>query len=305
MNYQNPNSDTYCGYVALIGRPNVGKSTLLNCILQHKLSITSAKQQTTRSCIRGVKTDGVYQTIYVDTPGVQKHIKKPLNRYMNRQAMSVLLEVNIVVWILDRCRWTADDENWCHYLKQIGLPIILAVNKTDRLPDRGILLPHFDWLQKQINCVAIIPISAKTSYQVDKLELEVRKYLPSGIHLFQKNQRTDRSSIFLASELIREAMIEYLHQELPYVSRVQVEKFYWTSKTKDKKKLLMIHALIWVENNRQKQIVIGKGGQQLKIIGSQARQSLQHQFKSLVCLKLWVKVNPGWSSNPDILRQLA
>ncbi len=214
---------TRCGYVAIVGRPNVGKSTLLNHILGQKLAITSRKPQTTRHNMLGIKTEGDVQAVYVDTPGLHKHNDKALNRYMNRSASTALKDVDVVVFVVDRTRWTDEDQMVLEKVQYVKCPILLAVNKADRLEDKSELLPHLEWLATQLPQAEVVPISALHGQNLDTLERLVAENLPESEHFFPEDQITDRSSRFLAAELIREKIMRQLGAELPYQITVEIE----------------------------------------------------------------------------------
>jgi len=287
-----------CGYVAIVGRPNVGKSTLLNRILGQKLSITSRKPQTTRHQILGIKTQGDDQVIYVDTPGLHLKEHKAINRYMNKAASSSLQDVDLVVFIVDRTRWTPEDDLVLQKVKACRAPVILAVNKVDQTKEKGELLPHLQVLAEKYQFEHIMPISAKQGHNVESLESLIQGYLPQGFHYFPDDQVTDRSQRFLAAELVREKIMRQLGEELPYSVTVEIEEF------KREKKVLHISALILVERSGQKKIVIGDKGEQIKIIGRDARKDMERLFDSKVMLNLWVKVKSGWSDDERALRSL-
>ncbi|MCW8885387.1 MAG: GTPase Era [Motiliproteus sp.] len=287
-----------CGYVAIVGRPNVGKSTLMNRILGQKLSITSRKPQTTRHQILGIKTEGNDQIIYVDTPGLHKDGGKAINRYMNRAASSALRDVDLVIFIVDRTHWNDEDQIVFDKLSQSRLPVILAVNKVDRVEDKSWLLPHLKELGEKMDFAEIIPISAKLGHNVELLEQQVEKRLPEGIHYFPEDQITDRSSRFLAAEMVREKIMRQLGDEIPYQITVEIEEFSF------KKDVLHISALILVERQGQKNIIIGNKGDRIKSIGQDARKDMESLFDSRVMLNLWVKVKRGWSDDERALRTL-
>ena len=292
------NDISRCGYVAIVGRPNVGKSTLLNHILGQKLAITSRKPQTTRHNMLGIKTEGAYQAIYVDTPGLHKNNKKALNRYMNRSASSALRDVDVVVFVVDRTRWTDEDELVLEKVRGVKCPLIVAVNKADQLEDKAELLPHLQWLAEQLPNAEIVPISALHAQNLDTLENLVNERLPENEHFFPEDQITDRSSCFLAAELVREKIMRQLGAELPYQITVEIEEF------KQEGRILHIHALILVEREGQKKILIGDKGERIKRIGQDARQDMETLFDSKVMLNLWVKVKGGWSDDERALRSL-
>jgi GTP-binding protein Era len=286
------------GYIAIIGRPNVGKSTLLNHLLGQKISITSRKPQTTRQRILGVKTIDETQFIYVDTPGLHDHDGRALNRYMNRAALNALHDVDVVVFLVDARRWNEQD-NWVlKQLSKLTVPIILAVNKIDKLSDRAQLLPYMEAASERYKFFKIIPISAKNGDQLADLEKCVSSCLPQQIHLFPADQLTDRSDRFIAAETVREKLMRILGQELPYALTVTIDAF------EDEPKIARIAAVIWVEKPSQKPIIIGEGGERLKTVGQKARLDLEKYLDKKVFLKLWVKVKTGWSDDEKSLRQL-
>lgn len=289
---------TRCGYVAIVGRPNVGKSTLLNHILGQKLAITSRKPQTTRHNMLGIKTEGEVQAVYVDTPGLHKHNDKALNRYMNRSASTALKDVDVVVFVVDRMRWTDEDQLVLEKVQHVKCPILLAVNKADRLEDKSELLPHLNWLAEQLPQAEIVPISALQGQNLDTLEKLVGERLPESEHFYPEDQITDRSSRFLAAELIREKIMRQLGAELPYQITVEIEEF------KQEGRILHIHGLILVERDGQKKIIIGDKGERIKRIGQEARKDMETMFDSKVMLNLWVKVKGGWSDDERALRSL-
>ena len=287
-----------CGYVAIVGRPNVGKSTLLNHILGQKLAITSRKPQTTRHTLLGIKTEGPVQAIYVDTPGMHKDNDKALNRYMNRSASAALKDVDVVLFVVDRARWTEEDQMVFERVKFVKCPVLLVVNKIDRLDDKGELLPHLKWLAEQLPEAEVVPISAQNGQNLDTLEKLVGERLPENEHFFEEDQLTDRSSRFLAAELVREKVMRQLGAEVPYQVTVEIEQF------KQQGHVLHIHALILVERDGQKKIIIGDKGERIKRIGQDARRDMEELFGSKVMLNLWVKVKSGWSDDGRALRSL-
>ncbi|WP_349572146.1 GTPase Era [Azotobacter salinestris] len=287
-----------CGYVAIVGRPNVGKSTLLNHILGQKLAITSRKPQTTRHNMLGIKTEGDVQAIYVDTPGLHKQNDKALNRYMNKTASAALKDVDVVIFMVDRTRWTDEDQLVLDRLQYVQGPLLIAVNKADRLEDKAELLPHLQWLAQQLPNAEIVPISALHGQNLDTLERLVAERLPESEHFFPEDQITDRSSRFLAAELVREKIMRQLGAELPYQVTVEIEDF------KQEGRTLHIHALILVEREGQKKIIIGEKGERIKRIGQEARQDMEVLFDSKVMLNLWVKVKGGWSDDERALHSL-
>lgn len=287
-----------CGYVAIVGRPNVGKSTLLNHILGQKLAITSRKPQTTRHNMLGIKTENNVQTIYVDTPGLHKDAEKALNRFMNKSASQTLREVDVVLFVVDRTRWTDEDELVWNKVRHLECPVLLVVNKVDRLEDKKDMLPHLEWLAAQLPQAEIVPVSALHGGNIERLEQLVAERLPEGEHFYPDDQITDRSSRFLAAELIREKVMRQLGAEVPYQVAVEIEQF------KQEGKILHIHALILVERDGQKKIIIGDGGARMKKIGQEARMDMQKLFGSKIMLNLWVKVKRGWSDDERALNSL-
>ncbi len=287
-----------CGLVALIGRPNVGKSTLLNHLLGQKLSITSRKPQTTRHQILGIKTTDQAQFVFVDTPGLHKPRKRALNRYLNRAASSVLPSVHAILFVVEALRWTEEDALVLEHVKRAGVPTILVVNKVDRIEDKAALLPYLAEVAQKHDFTAVVPVSALRHDNLDDLEAELLKLLPESEPMFPEDQITDRSVRFLAAEIIREKLMRSLGQELPYDLTVEVERF------EEEGNLVRIGALIWVDRPNQKAIVIGKGGERLKQIGQQARKDIEAMLEHKVFLELWVKVKSGWSDDERALQSL-
>ena len=305
-----------CGYVAIVGRPNVGKSTLLNHILGQKISITSRKPQTTRHRVLGIKTQANTQVVFVDTPGLHKGATKAINRYMNRAASSAIKDVDVVVMVVDRTAWTEEDELVLAEVLSVSsgspsgartpdaggparrTPVILAVNKVDLLEQKSDLLPHLQFLSERADFKAVMPISALKQHNVDELESCIEEELPESAHFFPKDQVTDRSQRFMAAEMVREKIMRQLGDELPYAITVEIEEF------KQKDAVLHISALIFVERDGQKRIIIGKAGSRLRSIGAEARRDMEALFESKVMLRLWVKVKSGWSDDERALRSL-
>jgi GTP-binding protein Era len=285
-----------CGYVALVGRPNVGKSTLMNRILGLKLSIVTAKPQTTRQRISGIKTTPKGQVIYVDTPGIHLAARRALNKYMNRVAKASFHDVDIILFIIEADRWTRQDEHVANSLARVDVPVLLVVNKIDLVPDKTRLLKFLDEKVDAGRFQEVVLIAAKNGDGLTRLESLVMDALPFSRPYYDEDQFTDRSERFLAAELIREQLMLRLHQEIPYALTVEIEQF------RRKQGVLHIGAVIWVETRGQKQIVIGKGGNVLKQVGTQARRSLQELIGEKVFLRSWVKVSRDWSDNE---RQLA
>jgi GTP-binding protein Era len=284
--------------VALVGRPNVGKSTLLNKILGQKISITSHRPQTTRHRILGIRTTDSAQAIYVDTPGLNAFTGRAVNRYMNRTASVVLEDVDLVIMVVEGTRWTEGDQLVLARVRQAGCPVILVINKIDRLRDKTTLLPHLELLAGKGTFAQIVPVSARNGENLPRLEHIVETMLPAGQPCFPEDQVTDRSERFLAAELVREKLFRRLGKEVPYGLTVEIERF------QEEGELLRIYALIVVERPGQKTIVIGRHGQQLKEVGSQAREEMERLFGRKVYLQLWVKVKTGWTDDERVLRSL-
>ena len=287
------------GYVAIIGRPNVGKSTLINRVLGQKLCITSRRPQTTRHRILGIKTDDDSQLIYVDTPGLHIDDKKAMNRYMNRAAAASIDDVDVILFVVDGMNWTDEDEKVLERLKvSAKAPVILVINKMDKLADKEVMLPHIQKLSAQFDYANVFPISARKGMNLDELEKQIKQLVPEGDLIFPEDQITDHSSRFLAAELVREQLFRHLGQELPYSITVEIEQF------DDEKDLYRIGAVIYVERDGQKAIVIGKKGDLLKSVGKDARIEMQSLFGHKVFLRLWVKVREGWGDNERMLKNL-
>lgn len=287
-----------CGYVALIGRPNVGKSTLMNHLLGQKLSITSRKPQTTRHRILGIKTTEAGQAIFMDTPGMHGDEKKVLNRYLNKTADSSLLGVDVVVWLLDGLYWHEYDEKIFQKLARANLPVILVVNKIDKIKDKDAVLKFFADAQQKYPFQQIVPVSALKSTNLELLEREIMALLPEAEPIYPEDQITDRPERFFAAEIIREKLTRRLGDELPYALTVEIERY------EEYPALCKIYAAILVERDSQKSIVIGKQGEMLKKIGSEARIDIEKLIGQKVYLQLWVKVKKGWSDNERALQSL-
>ena len=285
------------GYVSIIGRPNVGKSTLLNQILGQKVSIVTAKPQTTRQKLAGIKTTPKGQVVYVDTPGIHHTAKRALNRYMNRVAQASFRDVDLVLFLVEAGTWSRQDEFVAKALRSVDVPVMLVLNKIDLVPDKESLLAFIDEHFRDDDFVNILMISAKKGHGVDELEKQVLSQLPFSRPFYDADQFTDRSERFLASEMIREQLTLRLHQELPYALTVQIEEF------KRKGKLLTIGAIIYVERDTQKQITIGKKGVVLKQVGTGARIVLEELFGEKIFLRLWVKVSKDWSDSDKLIER--
>jgi GTP-binding protein Era len=291
-------SSPRCGYVAIVGRPNVGKSTLLNRMLGQKLAITSHKPQTTRHTILGVKTRPDGQILFVDTPGMHHRGGDALNAYLNRAARAVLDDVDLVLLVVEAMRWTREDDLAVRRIAAAGTPAMVAVNKVDRIADKTALLPFLETLARRHDFREIVPVSALRGRQVDRLEDLILAALPEGEPIFPEDQLTDRSSRFLAAELVREQLTQRYGKELPYKTTVEIERF------EEQDGRYLIHALIWVEREGQKAIIIGSGGEALKAVATQARLEMQKLFDCRVHLEVWVKVKKSWSSDETALASL-
>jgi len=276
----------------------VGKSTLLNRLIGQKISITSRRPQTTRHRIIGIKTLANAQLVYVDTPGLHGYSGRAMNRHMNRTASMALRDVDVVVFIMEGLRWTSDDDLVLAALEPLDCPVILAVNKVDLIADKETLLPGLQELSSKRLFTDVIPISARKGDNVAQLETCVEALLPAGEPFFPEDQVTDRSVRFLVAERIREKLFRKLARELPYGLSVEVEHF------RRERHSIHIHALIWVERQSQKAIVIGKQGAVLREVGQQARLEIEKMLESKVNLKLWVKVKEGWADDERALKSL-
>ncbi len=289
----------HCGFIAIVGRPNVGKSTLLNQLLGQKISITSRKPQTTRHRIMGIHTEGPYQAIYVDTPGLHIEEKRAINRLMNRAASSSIADVELVIFVVEGTHWTPDDEMVLHKLRAVPSPVLLAINKVDNVADKSVLLPHISFLSQQMNFLDIVPVAAEKGINVDTIANIVRTQLPEATHHFPADAVTDRSGRFMASEIIREKLMRFLGEELPYSVTVEIEQF-----VQNERGAYHIHGLILVEREGQKKMVIGNKGSKIKTVGIEARQDMEQMFETRVHLELWVKVKSGWADDERALRSL-
>lgn len=287
-----------CGYVALIGRPNVGKSTLMNHLLKQKISITSRKPQTTRHRIVGINTSEAGQIIYLDTPGMHQGEQKALNRYLNRTADMALLGVDVVVWLIDALVWHDFDDIILKKLERTNLPVILAVNKVDKIKDKEAILAFFEKVQQLFPFKELLPISALKGTNLAELESALLRLLPESDLIYPEDQVTDRPERFLCAEIVREKLTRRLGNELPYSLTVEVERF------EDLPNVSKIYIVIWVERTSQKSIVIGTDGEMLKKIGSDARLDIEKLIGKKVYLKLWVKVKKGWADNERALLSL-
>ncbi len=289
---------TRCGYIAIVGRPNVGKSTLMNCLVGQKLCITSRKPQTTRHSILGIMTEGDEQFIFVDTPGIHQGQKKAMNKMMNQSAINSLRDVDLILFLVDRNVWKEEDERVLQIIEQSDTPCILVVNKVDRMDDKNQVLPVIEKMNTRYNFIGIVPISAKTGRGVEELKQLLPAYLSEGPHLFPEDQFTDRPVKFLCAELVREKIFRLCGQELPYSTSVDIESF------KQEGNLITIHALILVDKASHKRMIIGDKGSKLKEIATSARKDMEKLLGEKVFLQCWCKVKEGWSDNERMLRQL-
>jgi GTP-binding protein Era len=290
--------DSRCGHVAIVGRPNVGKSTLLNRLIGQKLAITSHKPQTTRHTILGVKTLPAGQILYVDTPGLHRRGANAMNRYLNRAARSVLRDVDLVLFVCEALRWTEEDQAVVDELGATRVPVITAVNKIDRVKDKSELLPFLERLAGRLDSREIVPVSARTGAQLEHLEKVVLQLLPAGPSLFPPDQLTDRSERFLAAELVREQLTRRFSAELPYALTVEIERF------EEEGRLYRIGALVWVERESQRRILLSHKGLAMKEAAREARLQMERMFDRKVFLEVWVKVKKSWSSDEQVLARL-
>lgn len=290
--------NTRAGYVAIVGRPNVGKSTLMNALIEQKVSITSRKPQTTRHHILGIKTLSETQILFVDTPGIHSNQKRAINRYMNRAAQSVIADVDVTVMLVDRHIFTADDEMILERIQKSGCHLILAINKVDRIRQQQEILPIIAALKERVGNRNIVPISASRKENLDALLGVIESSLPASPFYFPPEEVTDRSEKFLVAELVREKLMRQFGEELPYATTIQLERF------EAQAKVIQIDATIFVERMGQRAILIGAGGNKLKRVGIDARRDIEKLLDHQVMLRLWVKVKRGWSDDERALRSL-
>jgi len=294
-------SDYRCGYIAIVGRPNVGKSTLLNSLVGQKVSITSKKSQTTRHRINGILSDAQSQFIFVDTPGFQTRHTNRLNSGMNRTVTQSMRDVDVVILVIEALRFDDRDKLVTKLLpvnNRQGKPVILVINKVDRLRDKSQMLPFLEKMAKEYTFAAIVPVSAEEGTQLPDLINTIRLYLPQNPPVFGEDEVTDRSERFIAAELVREKLFRLLGEEIPYSTSVVIDQFTTEGE------LRKIHASIIVDKANQKAIVIGKDGEKLKVIGTQARKDMEKIFGSKVYLEVWVKVKSGWADDAQVLKNL-
>ena len=287
-----------CGLVAVIGRPNVGKSTLINAVMGRKVSIVTAKPQTTRHRILAVHTGPDAQIIFVDTPGLHRKAGKAMNRLMNRTAANALADADVILFVTDATHWMPEDDDVLKRLRNIQAPIVAVLNKVDKVHPKEQLLTTIGLMSARHDFAEIVPVSALKQDNLDHLMTMLPSFLPESPPLFPADMHTDRSKEFHAAEVIREKLTLMLHQELPYGLTVQVERFL------DEESGITINAIIWVERDSQKGIVVGKNGRVLKKVGRAARLELKDQLERNVHLELWVKVKSNWADNEADLMNL-
>jgi GTPase len=287
-----------CGYVAIVGRPNVGKSTLLNALVGEKIAATTRKPQTTRHRILGIVTRGPDQLVLVDTPGIDTVSGKLLGRVLNQTALAVLSDTDAVLFVVEADRWEQGDAQILEMLKAAGAKLVLAINKVDRLKRREALLPFIEQLRKLHDFAEIVPVSGLRGVNLEPLVDVLTACLPEGVHLFPEDELTDRSQRFRVSEVIREQLLERLGQEVPYATVVEVESW------RDTPAVTHIDAVVWVERESQKAIVVGKGGRMIKAVGTAARHALEEILERKVMLRLWVRVREGWQGDVDSIRRM-
>ncbi len=287
-----------CGYVAVVGRPNVGKSTLINQVVGQKLSITSRRPQTTRHRILGIKTSAAGQIVLLDTPGLHAGQSRALNRSMNRAATGALEGADLVVLMCEAMRWSEQDEYVLGRVRGGDVPIMLVVNKVDQVKDKSALLPFLEQVGSNADFVTVMPLSARRERDAARFQESVMAQLPEGPAIFPQEQFTDRSLRFMCAEIIREKLIRQLGDEVPHRLAVQIQSF------KEEQDGIQIEATIWVETRGQKAIVIGKGGARLKEVGTHARKDIERLADAHIRLGLWVKVKSGWSNDERWLTEL-
>jgi GTPase len=284
-----------CGYIAIVGRPNVGKSTLMNTLIGAKVSITSRKAQTTRHRITGIQTLSDAQFIYVDTPGFQTRHSNALNKTLNKTVTNTLDSSDVILYLVEAGTFGAADQQVIDLLPK-NVPVILVINKSDRVKDKAVLLPFAQQVASKFDFAAVVPVSAKLRFQLDGLQNEIKRLLPENDPIFGEDDITDRSEKFLASEIVREKLFRFVGDELPYTSTVLIEKF------EQEGNLRRIFAAILVERDGHKAMIIGNKGARLKEVSSQARLDMEKLFGGPVYLEIWVKVKSGWADNEAGLR---
>ena len=288
---------TRCGYVAIIGRPNAGKSTLFNRFIETKVSSVSYKPQTTRHRIVGVRSEKQAQFVFVDTPGIHLGGKKLLNRILNKNALNVLHDVNLILWMVDCKSWTREEDHILRSLKDIECPVILVLNKIDQLTKRDQLFPILSSLSGKYDFAEIVPISALKKDNISALLASSQRYLPESEFFYPEEYITDRDMRFIMAELIRESIFVHLGAELPYATHVEIES------VDEQPEIVHIEAAVWVEKDSQKAIFIGHRGEMLKKIGAGARAAIERSLEGKVNLKLWIKVKKDWQNNPQVVSE--
>ena len=300
LDIQNETADFRCGFVAIVGRPNVGKSTLLNQLIGQKISITSRKAQTTRHRITGVHSSETSQFVFVDTPGFQTKYQNALNQAMNRSVTSTLADVDVILYVIEAGYFSPADEEVLKLLPK-NRPVLLVLNKIDELKDKNEMFPFIEAMNARFDFHAIVPISAQKGLSIDVLKV-VEPLLPKSVPLYDVDQVTDRNERFLASEVIREKIFRLMGEELPYSMTVEIEKFE-DDVTRDGRELRRIHAAVLVDRDGQKAMLIGQNGEKLKRIATEARQDMEKLFDAKVFLEVWVKVKSGWADDTRLVRQ--
>ncbi len=288
----------HCGYITILGRPNVGKSTLLNRFIGQKLSITSRRPQTTRRQLLGIKTEPAHQLIYIDTPGLQKKHRGLLNRFMNKEVRNALIDIDVILFVVDALHWTEADEHILALLLAVRTPVLLVVNKIDKVKDKASLLPFIEKLSGLFAFQGLVPVSAKNADHIEQLAAMIRALLPIRPFQFAGDEITDKNERFFAAEFIREKLTRKLGAELPYQLSVTIEQFSTQGDIRH------VHAIIWSESERHKRIIIGRHGLILKSVGEQARKDMEGLFGSKVYLQTWVKIKKKWTKDASALAQL-
>lgn len=288
-------ADFKCGYIAIIGRPNVGKSTLMNALIGAKVSITSRKAQTTRHRITGIQTIDDAQFVYVDTPGFQTRHSNALNKTLNKTVTNTLTAADVILFVVEAGKFTQADQQVVDLIPA-NVPCVLVINKADHIKDKAVLMPFAQQIAEKFNFIAVVPVSAKQKFQLDSLQSEIRKHLPENPPMFAEDDITDRSEKFLAAEIVREKVFRNVGEELPYTSTVLIEKF------EQEGNLRRVFAAILVERDSHKAMLIGQKGARLKEISTQSRIDMEKLFGGSVYLEVWVKVKSGWADNEAGLR---
>ena len=286
------------GFVSLVGRTNVGKSTLINTLIQHKVSITSRKPQTTRFRVLGIKTKGNAQAIIIDTPGYHRGHNRALNKFMNKVAIDTLVGIDVLVFVVEALKWNEEDDSLLNKIPKELDNVILVINKIDKIKNKEKLLPFIDKLRKLYEFSDIHPVSALRKKNISQLERSILTALPESDFLYPEDQISDISERLLISEIIREKSITRVGQEIPYRTTVDIDHY------KEENSIIIIHATIYVEKKSQKGIVIGQEGKRLKSIGTSARKELENRFNKKVLIKLWVKVKTNWTDNELFMQSL-